>query len=528
MGGNDTLNGLAGGDFLIGGPGGDSLSGGDGGDMIAADAGRDRVDAGGGDDFVFAALFEPGSGPKDPPSVPALASAQGGAGDDFLLLDGSRSGREFAFRFGGSGTQTPGETTIAGFESGFVIGSENTFGDTLQASSFRLDGPLAPSALLATVLKQITNPANRRDMQTIGTALVALAQFNGFDARGGDDKIAVSLDSDGGRITRGLRIDGGSSDDTVSLTLSGDAVRALAAANGEFNVILPTGKRADQAVVEVSGGEDSFGFADDLFNLRLPANLAAGVSITPPNANELSLVEAAGKLLLRAHYFDRWNVETGGGNDNIALGGGDDTIDAKAGRDALSGGAGDDLLMGGDGADRLNGGDGIDTAVYARPSAVDVANPAKGTGEARGDSFISIETFKFGSGADSFRGGGAPETALGGTRNDNLAGNAGNDTAAQAPTRSRAARARTRSGSSGRARASTASWASSRARTGSKSRSQPLLGRSSTSSRAPIRGPRRSPRASSTTPTTADCCSTSMARAARRRCISPRLSALPT
>lgn len=81
----------------------------------------------------------------------------------------------------------------------------------------------------------------------------------------------------------------------------------------------------------------------------------------------------------------------------------DDTLigDAKSnfleglgGDDRLVGGDGDDLLIGHEGADRLDGGAGFDAASYAyseKDLRIYLADSLRSTGEARGDTYLSIE-----------------------------------------------------------------------------------------------------------------------------------------
>jgi len=429
LGGDDRLDGGAGNDLLLGGPGSDTLLGAAGNDFIIADEDRDRVDGGAGNDFVVAALRQPGSGIKDAPTVPALREAKGGDGEDFLLLNATAA-NEIKFAFGAKGTQRLSESDISGFESGFIIGTDGTFGDTLQGSGFRLDAPPVPLSTLNAVLKQVTKPSDKADLKTIGLALLTAMQFNGFSGEGGRDRLTASFDTEGGPITRGLRLDGGSLDDTITLSISSAAVRALANANGTFQALAPDGSRTPLPIVEVNGGDDTFGFDDDVFNLRLPANLATPISIGPPNANQVALVKAGGDLIVKTLYIDHWNLQLGAGNDRITLGFGDDTVRGNDGRDTLSGGAGDDILEGGAGADRLIGGDGNDTVAYSKQVTVNVLAPAKGAGHAKGDSFNSIETFRLSSGADTFIGGNQAESVLGAAGNDVLRGGGGNDTLA--------------------------------------------------------------------------------------------------
>ncbi|WP_210190400.1 calcium-binding protein [Ensifer aridi] len=76
----------------------------------------------------------------------------------------------------------------------------------------------------------------------------------------------------------------------------------------------------------------------------------------------------------------------------------------NSGNNIIVGGIGNDVLTGGAGADVLNGGNGTDTAGYSNAAAAVTINLKTGvhTGDATGDTFISIEKF-IGSGfADTF------------------------------------------------------------------------------------------------------------------------------
>ncbi|PSJ51068.1 hypothetical protein C7I84_27695 [Mesorhizobium ephedrae] len=137
-----------------------------------------------------------------------------------------------------------------------------------------------------------------------------------------------------------------------------------------------------------------------------------------------------------------------GGNDVLRGMGGNDRLDGGDGKDTLSGGDGDDILMGGLGADYLSGGSGFDTASYMGATAavkVNLADPSLNVGEAKGDTFNSIEnlagsafndTLDGNAGAnalagfqgnDLLRGAGGNDSLDGGDGNDTLGGGEGND-----------------------------------------------------------------------------------------------------
>lgn len=110
---------------------------------------------------------------------------------------------------------------------------------------------------------------------------------------------------------------------------------------------------------------------------------------------------------------------------------GDDILVGHGGTDTLEGGNGNDRLRGGEGADRLDGGAGSDIADYKAAAAgvhIDIATPISNTGEARGDTYISIENFIGSRYNDDLRGNGSSELIQGWHGDDLLQGRGGDDT----------------------------------------------------------------------------------------------------
>ncbi|MEP3889935.1 MAG: calcium-binding protein [Hellea sp.] len=121
----------------------------------------------------------------------------------------------------------------------------------------------------------------------------------------------------------------------------------------------------------------------------------------------------------------------GDGNDTINGGDGVDTIFGQDGDDIMSGGADNDFFFGGAGADSHDGGTGTDTVSYLASSSGLTINMSglgtASTGDAAGDSFVSIERI-FGSGHDdNLIGDFNANILIGNGGNDYLAGGGGND-----------------------------------------------------------------------------------------------------
>jgi Ca2+-binding RTX toxin-like protein len=118
------------------------------------------------------------------------------------------------------------------------------------------------------------------------------------------------------------------------------------------------------------------------------------------------------------------------GNDVIWGTDGNDTLFGGVGNDTLMGGDGSDTLEGGAGADVLNGGAGLDFASYFTASVgvhASLANPSSNTGDAAGDTYISIEGLVGSAFDDVLEGDGGNNMLFGGQGNDVLLGGAGDD-----------------------------------------------------------------------------------------------------
>ena len=99
--------------------------------------------------------------------------------------------------------------------------------------------------------------------------------------------------------------------------------------------------------------------------------------------------------------------------------------------DTLIGDGGDNFLQGGEGADALDGGSGFDFADYFNAASgvtVDLGNALNNTGEATGDTFVSIEGIRGSAFDDTLVGDGNDNVLTGVAGDDLLQGNGGSDT----------------------------------------------------------------------------------------------------
>ena len=124
-------------------------------------------------------------------------------------------------------------------------------------------------------------------------------------------------------------------------------------------------------------------------------------------------------------------IDGKGGDDLIWGGTGNDTLLGGDGNDTLRGGSGDDLLIGGRGADKLYGGPGNDTASYqdaTRGVSANLADAGANTGDAKGDTYSSIENLTGSDFNDRLTGHARANVLKGGKGDDILTGGRGGDT----------------------------------------------------------------------------------------------------
>lgn len=172
------------------------------------------------------------------------------------------------------------------------------------------------------------------------------------------------------------------------------------------------------------GGIDTSSHAGAAASVRADLEFAA-----------FSLGEAAGDT-----YLSVENLTGSAFNDDLRGDGGANTLVGGEGRDFLTGRLGDDTLIGGDGndvlrgeegADHLDGGAGTDRADYLNSSlgvVADLQMSSFNTGDAAGDTYVSIEDLRGGRSQDILRGDANNNRLEGLGARDVLHGRDGNDT----------------------------------------------------------------------------------------------------
>jgi Ca2+-binding RTX toxin-like protein len=364
------------GDIIDGGAGNDTLNGLVGADRLFGGAGNDKLDGGAGNDWLVG-----GEGAD---------KLSGGTGNDTASYEGSSAGVTVDLAAGtGSGGDAEGDT-LDGIEN--LSGSGGA--DVLRGDSGanKLDGGAGNDLL----------EGRGGADALIGGAGIDTADYSASGAGVNVDLasgVGKGGDAEGDTLTQIENLIGSAHDDTL---------------RGDAGANLLQGGAGDD-VLEGRGGADMLqgGEGNDTATY---ANSSAGVNVS------LGTGQGSGGDAQGDRLQDIENL-TGSAFNDLLIG--------DAGDNKLDGGAGDDELEGGEGADQLIGGDGKDTASYIDAQTgltVSLANPSLNTGEAKGDTFSSIENLAGSENDDTLIGDGFDNVLIGNPGNDNLQGGAGDDT----------------------------------------------------------------------------------------------------
>ncbi len=458
--GNDTVTGAGADDILVGNGGGDVLDGRGGNDRIVGGGGNDTLIGGRGNDTIEGgdnsdtAVF---SGNRSQYEVTKLSDTSVRVRDTRSNSDGTDTVKDVEnFRFA-DGTWTFANLVSGGGSSGgggtIDIGLSGLVIAELSASGTQI-GTLSASGGAGGYSFSLVDSAGGRFAISSGR-LVATSVALNFEAAASHD-VRIKVTDSGGRT----------SEETFSIAVSdrNDAPTALNVSNQitlAQNTSIET-KVADLAVVDEDTASQfrsySFSVSDARFLVRDNALiLKAGQSLDaagePSIAVRITLVDGAFTLERNLSVAVSTTGGGGGGTPTGTTGtegddrgatalvgtdngetlnglGGNDELYGKGGADTLRGGNGNDVLIGGAGADVLDGGTGQDAASYADASAgvkANLAKPSENTGDARGDSFVSIEDIFGSMHDDNLSGNNSANVLRGGQGNDRLSGQGGTD-----------------------------------------------------------------------------------------------------
>jgi serralysin len=259
---------------------------------------------------------------------------------------------------------------------------------------------------------------------TTSSAQLAKLHYDGSKVAVGNIANALQHNADARSLVENAK--GGAGNDLIT----GNAAANVLWGNGGNDTLIG-GDGNDNLVGGAGADRLDGGNGSDLANY---GSAGAGViaDLLYPSVNT---GDAAGDTYVSIErlYGSRFNDSLRGDNAANVVNGaaGNDVLYGRGGNDTLIGGDGNDNLVGGAGADKLDGGNGIDLANYGSAGAgviADLLYPSVNTGDAAGDTYVSIERLYGSKFNDSLRGDSAANVVNGAAGNDVLYGRGGNDT----------------------------------------------------------------------------------------------------
>ena len=398
----DILTGDENANALFGDFGADTLSGGAGNDVLSGGWGDDTLDAGDGDD-----------------------TAIGGAGDDYIVVGAGNDTVD-----GGLGFDT---VDYGSFSEGLTV--DLAAGTVTSAS--KTDSLTGIEHVIATdFIDDLTGSEGA----------------NTLSSGGGDDTLRGSAGDDV------YRFEVGDGEDLVVDRHEVSETYSYTTATTETVLVSYHHERGDEWATRTvytthtgtrnlhqDAGNDTIAFGAGVGIRSVRAYLTGNDLIVEYGPNAADKVRVQGwtdpKDRVESLYFENGGVTVDltryesdlAGVSGLKLGWDDpDTLVhyGTSGADTMAGSASDDVLIGDAGADALSGGGGTDIASYRTSTAgvtADLETPAGNTGDASGDSYVSIEGLEGSDAADQLLGDSGNNRLIGGGGADTLTGRGGDD-----------------------------------------------------------------------------------------------------
>ncbi|MGQ0532222.1 MAG: beta strand repeat-containing protein [Caulobacteraceae bacterium] len=367
FGGTDTVNAGGGNDNVFGADGNDTLNGEGGNDYMNGSIGNDILNGGEGDD--------------DLRGEDGADQLNGGLGND--MFDLCEAGDVFD---GGDGVD----------RFFFSVNTPNYTLDLSQIGS--TTGFTLPSGGVVRNMESFSLGAG---VSTTLTVVGVISASNNIDLFGSNDLLIIDSSAGGGGYS------------------------IFQVASDRYNIFGSGGSLSttgiERLVIRTAGGVDTYyGF----FGVDIFDGGEGNDTLFGRDNNDVLSGGAGDDTLWGEVGFDTLNG--GAGNDVLHSGGG---LHGAAGSETINGDAGDDLMSASFSPENFNGGADSDTVSYAMSGAItlDLQTPSLSTGDAVGDTFVSLEMIVGSDQDDALRGDGGSNGFNGGLGNDTIEGRDGAD-----------------------------------------------------------------------------------------------------